>query len=186
MGTRFTRPVTHRFAGHPRPLLAVRPLIVVGVDGSLASIEAVRWAARRSQMLGAHLQAVIGWTSDTASEQSPLDDCDPAVDARATATITLEHALSVRAGIAEVRVRQGAAARVLLDAAAEANMLVIGSSEWGVDDPCPHDSICGQVVGHSRCPVVVVHSAHLRSHYGPADSADLPDSWEYTVWPGNT
>jgi hypothetical protein len=41
----------------PRP----RGRIVVGVDGSGASRDALRWAARQAQLTGASLEAVISW-----------------------------------------------------------------------------------------------------------------------------
>jgi len=37
------------------------PVIVVGVDGSAASRDAVRWAAEQARLTGAELRAVATW-----------------------------------------------------------------------------------------------------------------------------
>lgn len=49
-----------------------RPVVVVGVDGSTGSRDAVRWAAEYAKLAGADLRAVSSWrwpnyiTQDTA------------------------------------------------------------------------------------------------------------------------
>ena len=157
--------------------------IVVGVDGSPSSIEAVRWAAHRCQVIGAQLQAVMSWSPGTV-ESSPVRG-DPAADARDRVSVTLDHALGARAGTVAVRVAQGSPGEVLLDAAAGANMLVVGSSEHARKDRFISDSVGDHLVAHSLCPVVIVRCAHRRFHSGPDDRDGLLESWEYTVWPAH-
>ncbi|SDP29838.1 Nucleotide-binding universal stress protein, UspA family [Nakamurella panacisegetis] len=174
--------VGHRACTNPR---RSGSRIVVGVDGSPSSIEAVRWAAHHCQVIGAQLQAVMSWSPGTV-ETSPLGpESDPAADARDTVSITLDHALGARADTVEVRVAQGSPSEVLLDAAAGANMLVVGSSERARNDRFISDSIGGHLVAHSLCPVVIVRCAHLRFHSGPDERDGLLESWEYTVWPAH-
>ena len=47
-------------AGQPGVKRAA-PRIVVGVDGSPASVDALRWAARQAELTGAAVEAVISW-----------------------------------------------------------------------------------------------------------------------------
>lgn len=47
-------------ASHP-------PRIVVGVDGSAESVQALRWAVRQAELTGATVDAVIAWQPPAAS-----------------------------------------------------------------------------------------------------------------------
>jgi K+-sensing histidine kinase KdpD len=73
MATRIPRPETRTGVGHRARAEPCRTesRIVVGVDGSPSSIEAVQWAARHCQVIGAHLQAVMSWSPGTV-ESSPV------------------------------------------------------------------------------------------------------------------
>lgn len=49
-----------------------RGLVVVGVDGSRASIAALDWAARYADATGAAVRAVLAWHSPSATAPPPV------------------------------------------------------------------------------------------------------------------
>jgi nucleotide-binding universal stress UspA family protein len=148
--------------------------LVVGHDGSRASAQAVRWAARLAGRLACPLHVVRAWTISSAPrpadagvgyvpsmlefEQAVRDRLDRDVD---------------RLGLGEVEVTthvlHGAAARRLLEAAARADMLVVGARGEGGFHGLRFGSTADQVTRHASCPVVVVPVA-------AADTPADPDS----------
>lgn len=135
------------------------PRIVVGVDGSLGSQHALRWALRlaraehaRIDVVGAwDLVAVSGWTVMPA-EYSPREDAANAVDSTVQQVLGDE-----RPGYLRVLIRQGHPVRVLLDASADALMLVVGSRGHGGFAGLLLGSVSARVAELATCPVLVVH-----------------------------
>jgi len=62
------------------------PRIVVGVDGSPSSRQALRWAARQAKLTEASLEVVTGWEWPVTFAWVPLDpsDSDPGMKPNAT------------------------------------------------------------------------------------------------------
>jgi len=58
--------------------------IVVGVDGSDSSLDALRWAARQAELTGAEIDVVVAWPSlfSTPREAMWAENFDPEADAR--------------------------------------------------------------------------------------------------------
>ena len=55
----------------------VRPVIVVGTDGSSGSIEALRWALRQAQATDAEVRVVLAWeVSAPLGYVATVDDVD--------------------------------------------------------------------------------------------------------------
>ncbi len=77
-------PTTAKTAAAPENRARLRRRIVVGVDGSGASRDALRWAARQARLTGASLEAVISWEiAATAYYPVPVPSgYDPASNAR--------------------------------------------------------------------------------------------------------
>src|SRR5579864_4696226 len=100
--------------------------IVVGVDGSDASLEALRWAAQEAELTGATLEVVTAWEYPTAFGWAPPipADWNPEDEARRELADAVERTL----GKTPVEVRQvvteGHPAPVLLGAAEHADLLV--------------------------------------------------------------
>jgi len=140
-----------------------RERIVVGVDGSPASIAALRWAAEEAAQRVSRLEAVIAWRPKAAIEPPaghPPPSGSTQQECREDAESVLDLALQAMHGAApeiERRVMRGSAHRVLLDAAAGASMVVIGGCSGRLTVKLPWST--GQhVVQASPCPVVVVPS----------------------------
>ncbi len=137
--------------------------IVVGVDGSLPSLAALRWAVRQAEITGATLDAVIAWQFPIAAgglgwaPTSGIDDTDYSelaakTLAEAIAEVSPPSGLTVHQVVAE-----GNAAQVLLDAARGADLLVVGNRGHGGFADALIGSVSVRCLHHASCPVVVVH-----------------------------
>ena len=132
----------------PRP--AAGPArIVVGVDGSAASLRALSWAVAQARLTGAVLAPLhVGGDGDggaVAAEQEKL------LAAAEAAGSGLGQPVLV-----EPQVRSGHASHELIAAAATADLLVIGSRGRGGFASLLLGSTSSQVAGHATQPVVVV------------------------------
>lgn len=145
------------------------PRIVAGVDGSPSSIAALRWAVRQAELTGGTVDAVIAWQFPIAAgglgwaPTSGLDDTDYAE----LAAKTLSAAIADVSPPPDVRIRQvvveGNAGQVLLDAAANADLLVVGNRGHGGFTDALIGSISIRCLHHATCPVVIVHGPKRHS-----------------------
>lgn len=139
-----------------------RDEIVVGVDGSASSLEALRWAVRQSELTGAPVRAVITWSVPV--HYAPMAVSQAWSDWPERARQTLEDA--VRAALPPEQVKdvateavQGNASAVLLEAAKDAELVVVGSRGHGGFVGLLLGSTAQHVTTHARCPVLVVHES---------------------------
>jgi len=135
------------------------PLVVVGVDGSAGSKEALRWAMNYAKTTGAHVRAVIGWHWPISLVVAlPVTELvDPLDEALETLNAAVADALGeASAADVEVKAYYGAAVPVLLEAAAHASLLVVGSRGHGGFHGLLLGSTGEHCVRHAPCPVVVV------------------------------
>ncbi len=143
------------------------PRIVAGVDGSPPSAAALAWAVRQAELTGGVVDAVIAWQYPFAAgglgggglgwaPAVGLDNTDYAD----LATQSLSACVSAVSPPPDVKVRelvvQGNPAQVLLDAAKDADLLVVGSRGHGEFADALIGSVSTRCVHHARCPVVVV------------------------------
>jgi nucleotide-binding universal stress UspA family protein len=133
--------------------------IVVGVDGSPSSRRALRWAVRQGELTGATVHAIIAWTVPVSYGPMPIPlvGADWAGNARATLDQALRAEPGERSATVTSDVLEGGAARVLLDAAVDADLLVVGSRGHGGFVGLLLGSVAQHVVTHARCPVLVAH-----------------------------
>lgn len=138
-----------------------RTTIVVGVDGSPSSVEALRWAARQAELTGAELEAITSWRLPTTYGWIPaVADFDWAGNARTVLDAAVKDALDDDAAATiRRRVIEGPAPRVLLHAAADAELVVVGSRGHGEFAGMLLGSVAQHVVAHAPCPVLVVRTA---------------------------
>jgi nucleotide-binding universal stress UspA family protein len=140
--------------------------IVAGVDGSASSISALRWAIRQAGLTGTSVAAVIAWHYPAAAagggygmavaglEASDYRQIAEKIIADAIGS-TLDPASGVRVRPSVV---EGHSARVLLDASAGADLLVVGSRGHGGFTEALLGSVSQHCVQHASCPVVVIRS----------------------------
>jgi len=129
--------------------------IVVGVDGSEGSIEALRWAAGYAKAVGGSLQAVRTWHYPWAMQTAPQK-----IDESVEEQIQKELDASVaKAGVdveVEARVVEGHASLALVKESARADLLVVGNRGHGAFHELMLGSVSLHCVTNAHCPVVVV------------------------------
>lgn len=143
-----------------------RPRIVVGIDTSLTSIAAARWAkAYAEEIGGAQLRFVSAWQPivqyngwiytaemdrelvvwatknlkvivDALFDGHPPDDCEQVV-------------------------QRGRASRVLVDASEGAKCLVVGNRGHSGFASAFLGSVSAECAAHAHCPVVIIHEQAL-------------------------
>ena len=138
--------------------------IVVGVDGSAASVDALRWAARQAELTGGTLEAVIGWTYPLIYGNEFVSE---SVDWSAYALTALDTALTEALGTdgpsCTRAVTAGHPAPVLVAASAGADLLVVGSRGHGGFAGMLLGSVSEYVIAHADCPVLVIRHARSTS-----------------------
>lgn len=134
------------------------PRIVVGVDGSKSSIDALRYAKRIADGLGASIDAVTAWHYPTATFAVFPEDYRPDMDAQQVLTATLASAFGTATidGL-KTTTSQGYPARVLIDRSRGAEMLIVGSRGHGGFVGLLLGSVSAQCAEHAKCPVLIVH-----------------------------
>lgn len=138
---------------------ASQPRIVVGVDGSEPSQQALRWAARFAATFGAQLAAVTAWEYPPSFGWVAIaPDWNPAQDMRKVLDDTIVAVFGDQPppGL-QLLVREGVAAKVLLDACEGATLLVVGSRGHGGFAGLLLGSVSANVAEHAPCPVFIVH-----------------------------
>jgi nucleotide-binding universal stress UspA family protein len=135
--------------------------IVVGVDWSESSIEALREGARFAELLGTPLRAVTAWRFPPF-EAMP-SQWDPEEDAQ---VIARESANAVWGtnwpSWFEIATRRGPAALALIEESDSAQMLFVGSRGHGGFAGLLLGSVSSQCAEHAKCPVLVLHDAQRR------------------------
>jgi nucleotide-binding universal stress UspA family protein len=135
--------------------------IVVGVDGSPASADATRWAARQAQLTGSDLRAVSSWRWPNYVTRLP-PGVDPAADTERTLNEVLDEVLADFDGLTVTRhVVEGPPGPALLTLSQDAQLLVVGARGRAAFPGMLLGSVAEYCVRHGNCPVVVVRADTL-------------------------
>lgn len=132
--------------------------IVVGVDGSEGSLAAMRWTAAEADRWDADVVAVQAWefTPLVVATDAPID----LEQLRAQTDIQLDEQVreifGAREGRVERRVVEDLPATAVLEAAADADLVVVGTHGRGGLKGMLLGSVSQKVVHHAPCPVVVI------------------------------
>lgn len=138
-----------------------QPRIVVGVDLTSDSLTALRWAAREARLRGTRLQVVRAceragrWAAPYIPHSRRTRKDEDSATAAARLADAVQTVLGPTPSITVMlEVAEGLAARVLLDRAEGAELLVLGRAV------CAGQDVIGPVaracLRHPPCPVVVV------------------------------
>lgn len=136
--------------------------LVAGLDGSLASKAALRFAAEEARLREAELRVVSAWEVPGSAYPAmyylpTLDPEDVAQYARETAEQAVEEVLGDQMlDSIKLVVREGSAPYVLLEEASQAVMLVVGSRGRGGFAGLLLGSVSQHCASHARCPVTIV------------------------------
>jgi nucleotide-binding universal stress UspA family protein len=143
--------------------------IVVGVDGSPSSKAALAWALRQAELSGASVEAVIAWHMPVAAAGIPfepagtMDGADFAQIARMVLTAAIAEAADPASAVkVSSTVVEGNATQVLLEAAAGAELLVVGSRGHGGFVGALLGSVSQHCAHHAPCPLVIVREPRQR------------------------
>lgn len=131
--------------------------ILVGVDGSPASIDAIRWAAQQATRTGDTLIAITSWSIPASYGVAfgGEDSIDWKQNAEMALDEALDEALGADAASVQKLVEQGHPSYVLTEASKSADLIVVGSRGHGGFAGLVLGSVSQHVVAHSSCPVVV-------------------------------
>jgi nucleotide-binding universal stress UspA family protein len=152
---------THSGAG--TGVEADRRPVVVGVDGSAKSKEALAWAARWAALSGVDLIAVTVWHYPTTLGWAPPwpEGYDPEAEANRLLDDTLREVLGASPAVsATTRVLEGVAAPALVQLSKEASLIVVGSRGHGEFAGMLIGSVSEFLAGHSHCPVVIIRDGN--------------------------
>jgi nucleotide-binding universal stress UspA family protein len=142
--------------------------VVVGVDGSESSVQALRLAARLAPALDARIHAVACWDfPQMYAGYVPPDFAAFEESAAKTLAEAIAKAFGPDApeGMSQELVRGPAPAK-LVDAGAGAAMLVVGRRGHGGFLGMHLGSVSSACVSHADCPVLVVHTdGSHRTHH---------------------
>jgi nucleotide-binding universal stress UspA family protein len=138
----------------------VEPRIVVGVDGSPGSLDALRVALEEARLHRAPLRAVMAWQlswSEIARETPALVKQveDHAAETLDVALASVDHGRGTGVEVSGELVC-GHASTVLLEAAHDATLLVVGTRGMGGVSGTLVGSVAHAAIHHARCPVLVV------------------------------
>ncbi|OIR41022.1 universal stress protein [Corynebacterium sp. NML130628] len=151
-------------------------MVVVAVDGSPASHNAVRWAANTAAKRGIALQLAASYTmpqflyaEGMVPPKELFDDLQKETIQKVDEArdIALEVAPDIKVGHV---VAEGSPIDMLLEMSRTATMIVMGSRGLGGLSGMVLGSVSGAVVSHASCPVVVVREDNNvtdENKYGP-------------------
>jgi nucleotide-binding universal stress UspA family protein len=140
---------------------AVVGRIVVGVDGSHGSQAALDWAIDEAMRCDAELILVHGWTYPYQGPRTGVTE--PRDDMRLDAMRTLEaSALHVRELAPTLRchsiISEQSAAKAVIDAGKEADLVVVGSRGHGGFSALLIGSVSRTVLQHADVPVAIIRA----------------------------
>ncbi|TWF80005.1 nucleotide-binding universal stress UspA family protein [Pseudonocardia hierapolitana] len=141
--------------------------LVVGIDGTAAGVAALRWAVGQARATGASVLAIavseppfpVAGGAEVAGgyvAQPVLDDAQLTAAAEAWLTEAIGAVPAEGAQAVDRQVRHGDAATVLLEAADDADLLVLGNHGRGGLAGALTGSVAQRCAHHATCPLVLV------------------------------
>ena len=134
--------------------------IVIGVDGSPSSIQALKWAFGQAILTGGTIDAVCAWHYPNSYGFAVPDNADYHALAEETVSKAIAEARNADQAYDAVPVRpvvvKARPAHALLEQAKGAALLVVGFRGHGGFSEVLLGSVSQHVVHHAPCPVVIV------------------------------
>ena len=143
--------------------------ILVGVDGSPSSIDALRYAARIAAAFDAPLHVVTTWFYPAFTEYEFATEWSPEEDATDILDRAIEDAFGDDPPDLTRQVIAGPPSHTLIELSADSAMLVLGSRGHGGFAGLLLGSVSAACAEHAYCPVLIVHERRT-----VAASEDMP------------
>lgn len=143
--------------------------IVVGVDGSDSSVEALRQAQHIALGLGSRVEAWSCWefpVGHEAYEAMGTDGFAHTAEEALHAAITKAFGPELPPNVSP-RLVHGAPRPSLINASKDASLLVVGRRGHGGFAGLSIGSVSSACVSHAHCPVLVVHSPRPANESAP-------------------
>ena len=140
----------------PAPESVEQSVILVGVDGSEASIKALRWAADQASLINARLRIVTTWYFHVGYSFPPMLPISYEEPARHALKMTLASLGRSPAVPFSAELIQGHPRQVLVELSAEADLLVVGSRGLGEFVGMLLGSVSEHCAREAKCTVVIV------------------------------
>ena len=138
--------------------MAAEPTVVVGVDGSDGSREALQWGAAQAELIGGALRAVGSWRwPNYLTRIPPGADLQQETEQTVHAMVEPIRAAHPTLSVSE-QVVQGPAGPALLSQAEDATLLVVGAQGRAAFPGMLLGSVAEYCVRNGPCPVVVVRT----------------------------
>lgn len=153
--------------------------ILVGHDGSECAQDAVRWAGRLAARANLDLHVVRAWSMTSAPRPStwepgyvpPITDWEQGVHDELTKHVKaagVDPSVRVTCHVVHRSPTKG-----LIEAAAGADLLVVGARGRGGFAGLLLGSTSDQLVRHAPCPVTVIRSGNARELRGTGEPAQV-------------
>jgi nucleotide-binding universal stress UspA family protein len=141
--------------------------ILIGVDGSSFSVNALRYAGGIASALGAPLRVVTMWEFRVLALYYPPDEWTPQTDAAAVLTSSIAQAFDDEppAGLVK-ELLEGPTAKTLIEESRHSRMLVLGTRGAGGFVNLLLGSVSATCAEHAHCPVLLVPATANRSRHG--------------------
>jgi len=136
--------------------------IVVGIDGSPSSLDALAWAARQADLTGSILEIVMTWEWPSSYGWAvPVpNDFDPEEDVRKSLESAVERVRTEHPTVTiDSRLVSGHPAPILVEASKGADLLVVGSRGHGEFVGMLIGSVSEYCTTNGHCPVLVHRAA---------------------------
>ena len=141
-------------------------MIVVGVDGTEPSREALRWAVQEAKLRKTDLHIVVSWDYPVVATAEPVMLPTPDTDALIANATSIADAMLVEEKITEsgvaytVETPEGRPGEALVERSKGAELLVVGSYGSGALKELILGSVSNYCSHHAKCPLVLIRAKH--------------------------
>lgn len=136
--------------------------IVVGSDGSPASVAAIDWACREAVLWDAELTVAHVWEYPYVGTRTGVTEPRELMELDAAEALAHDiRSISQRVDRPEhlhARLLEGAPATSLVNFAADADLLVLGPRGRGAVRSALLGSTSAYAISHARCPIAIIHT----------------------------
>lgn len=141
-------------------------MIVIGVDGSPAAKEAVRYALHEASIRGTRVRAVHAWSPSHAVPTTgpglvaPVDVESYRKAAEELLRDTVDAVAGDRASQVERVLVEAPAGQAIVENSRDAELIVVGRRGLGTVRSIVLGSVSSYVIQHAACPVLVIPTPH--------------------------